>query len=291
MLGCPPSPYREVEVDLSEANSDGPATRHAEAASTLRFSVAAMQSPRDTYAAYSKLFSRVGLLLGAHVEFVQRRTYREVNDLLLDGTLDAALLCTGGYFELEGRAPVRVEPIAVPVVDGKTTYHSFIIVPADSPATGIEDLRGKRFAFTDELSFSGRAYAVHLLRRTNEAPARFFGDTIFTHSHDRSVEAVASGIVDGAAVDNLIYESIATRHPEVGAKIRVIHRSPPFGMLPLIASPTLPETMRARLRRAILTLDRDAEAAAALRIVGIERFVVPEPGLFESARVVMEDAL
>lgn len=63
----------------------------------VRFSVAAMQSPQDTFAAYSRLLERLEPKLEVDIEFVQRRTYQEVNELLAAGQLDAALVCTGGY--------------------------------------------------------------------------------------------------------------------------------------------------------------------------------------------------
>ena len=116
---CPATPYPEVAVDLagSRVVETTPATPRAE---VLRFSVASMQSPQDTYAAYSQLLERVGQRLGVHVELVQRRTYQEVNDLLESGHIDAALVCTGGYLELDRRAPGKVEVLAVPMIDAPT---------------------------------------------------------------------------------------------------------------------------------------------------------------------------
>lgn len=289
-LGCKASPYREVEIDSAAAN--GERLFPAADPQRLRFSIAAMMAPRNTYAAYSRLFSRVSELLGIPIEIVQRRTYREVNDLLLDGHLDAGLLCTGGYLDLRSRVcatPAGVEVLAVPVINGKTTYQSLIIVPATSPAAAFLDLRGKRFAFTDELSLSGHAYAVHLLRNAHEDPARFFGDSILTHSHDQSIEAVASGLVDGAVVDSLVYESMIAENPERATKTRIIDRSAPLGMTPVVAAPSLSPAMRARLREILLELDRDPSAAAALRVTHIERFVVPPPGLYDSAAALLEN--
>jgi len=286
--GCKATPYREVEVDLTAATSAGPSELKVEETRPLRFSVAAMQSPQNTYAAYSRLFSRVGQLLGVEVELVQRRTYGEVNDLLLDGHLDAALLCTGGYLNLRRRIPEGAEVLAVPVIGGKTTYESLVIVPAESAATTLKDLQGKRFAFTDELSLSGRAYVVHLLREMHEDRGQFFGESLFTHSHDQSIEAVAGGLVDGAVVDSLVYEHFRAQSPDHMLKTRIIERSPPLGMMPIVAAPSLSPVLRNRLREILLALDRDPAAAAALRVTHIERFVVPEPGLYDSAAALVE---
>jgi phosphonate transport system substrate-binding protein len=289
-ISCDASPFRAVDVDLAPRSEAGSGGSEAGKQRTLRFSVAAVESPRDTYSAYSQLFERLGNRLGLGIEFVQRRTYREVNDLLASGRLDAALVCTGGYLDLVRRSPGAVELIAVPVADGKSTYESVVIVPASSPALRVEDLEGRRFAFTDELSFSGRAYLVRHLRELGRDPDRFFASATYTRSHDRSIAAVARRLVDGAAVHSLVFAHMLERDPQLSRRVRVIHRSPPFGMMPIVASTRLPAAERDRLRRVLLDLARDPEGAAALEILRIDGFVSPEPGLFDSAALVADAA-
>jgi phosphonate transport system substrate-binding protein len=288
VLACTSKPYREVDLDAEVARS-APlvATEARIPAKDLRFSVAAMLSPRDTYTSYSSLFERMGQRLGIGVAFVQRRTYAEVNELLLSGGLDAALVCTGGYLELRARAPQQIEVLAVPVRDGKSTYQSLILVPASSGARSLGDLAGRRFAFTDELSFSGYAYAARLLRDMGEQPSHFFASAVFTHSHDRSINAVAQQLVDGAAVDSLVYEDLVRRDPALSETTRVIHRSPPFGTTPVVASVRLPPEERARIREVLLSLHHDPEAAAALKVLHIDRFEVPPPGHYDTAAAVV----
>ncbi len=288
LAGCPSTQFPEVPVEMLAPGAPSPPPRDQPATPVLRFSVAAMQSPRDTHAAYSHFFDRMGRMLGVEIRFIQRRTYAEVNDLLVDGQIDAALVCTGGYLDLRRRVGQEAEVLAVPVIGGRSTYQSLVIVPASSSASGLRDLAGKRFAFTDELSLSGYTYAAGLVRQLGSEPGTFFGSTLFTRSHDRSIEAVANGLVDGAAVDSLVYEALATKKGDPTSRTRVIHRSPPFGVMPIVASRRLPAETRERLRAVLLELHRDPEAAAALRTVRIERFTLPEPHLYDSAAAVAE---
>lgn len=288
LLACEATPFRVADVDIpseeaarTDEGARGPKRR-------LRFSVAAIQSPRDTFAAYSRLFERLGNRLGLEIEFVQRRTYREVNDLLASGRLDAALVCTGGWLDLRRHMPGAAELVAVPVVEGKTTYESVVIVPAGSAATRIEDLEGKRFAFTDELSFTGRAYLVRHLIDLGRDPVRFFESVTYTHSHDRSIAAVARRVVDGASVHSLVLAKMLERDPQLARRIRVIHRSPPFGIEPVVVSTRLPAQERERLRRVLIDLAHDPEGAAALEVLRIEGFVEPPASLYESAARVVE---
>jgi phosphonate transport system substrate-binding protein len=286
VLGCPSSSYPEVAVDLA-SSPPAPTSVQKPRTSVLRFSVAAMQSPQDTFAAYSRLFERLEAKLEVAIELVQRRTYQEINELLATGQLDAALVCTGGYVDLDRRSPGSVEVVAVPVVHGRTTYQSYVIVPAGSAAHDVAGLRGKRFAFTDDLSLSGFAYPSHLLRRMGADAGTFFGSVTFTHSHDRSVDAVAKGVVDGAAVDSLIYDELVRSSPEVRTATRVIHRSPPYGVAPVVVSTRLPPERRAAIRDALVQLHEDPEARAALGLVGFDRFAAPEPALYAGASALL----
>lgn len=280
------SPEIDIDSDGGVPTIFSPSARKPGEA--LRFSVAAMQSPRDTYAAYSRLFAHLSPILGADIEIVQRRTYREVNDLLIAGKVDVAFVCTGGYFDLLRRAPGVVEIIAVPVMGGTTTYQALIIVPATSPAARMEDLAGKRFAFADELSFTGHAYPTYLVRAAGLNPPRFFSAAFFTHSHDRSILAVASGVVDGAAVDSHILDGMVAHEPGLARQVRVLRRSPPFGIPPVVARTSLPDATRARIREALLGLDSEPEGLSQLRELHIERFSVPALDLYDAAAVVVE---
>lgn len=281
-LGCKSAPYREVAVDLTSPGASRSAPRPP-LANSLRFAIAAMESPADTYAGYSRLLAKVGMNLGVSLEIVQRRTYAEVDDLLLNGGLDVALVCTGGYLDLRKRAPDGFEVLVVPTIDGATTYTSLVIVPAGSDAQRLGDLFGRRFAFTDPLSFSGRTYMAQRLRASGSEPEKFFASTIYTHSHDRSIRAVANGLVDGAVVHSVIYDHLRERDGSLVGKIRVVERSPPFGMMPIVAPTSLPATERARIREQLLHLHEDAEARVAMSFLHIDRFVLPPAGLYDSA--------
>lgn len=287
LAGCPTSPYPEQKVDLTPRAPAATASQ-PEPPAKLRFSVAAMLSPQGSLAAYSELFALMGKRLGYEIEFVQRGSYREVNDLLVAGQVDAALVCTGGYLELARSAPGKIDLLAVPVVGGITTYNSYVLVPAASRARSLADLAGKRFAFTDELSLTGRAYAVYWVKRHGADPATFFGSVQMTRSHDRSVEAVAKGLVDGACVDSLIYEEMVKARPALAKAVRRIDTSPPFGSPPVVASTSIPAERRTAIREVLLGMGADEEGRRALKAIGFDGFAPVSPAHYAGARKVAE---
>lgn len=264
----------------------GGAAREVTDKAPLRIAVAAMISPEETLTVYQELMDYIAAKLGRPVEMKQRRTYQEVNDMLGTGKLDAAILCSGTY--VHARRQYGVELLAVPVIHGSPTYRSYIIVPQSSTAASLEELHRKRFAFTDPLSTSGYLYPVYYLVLRGRQPATFFAKTLFTYSHDNSIEAVAEGVVDGAAVDSLIYDYLQVTKPALVAQTRIIHRSPSFGAQPVGVPKNLDPATRRALRDLFLGLDQDPAGQGILRKLGVDRFIPGDDRLYDNIRKMLQ---
>ncbi|WP_459941966.1 substrate-binding domain-containing protein [Deferrisoma palaeochoriense] len=272
----------EPFVDLSarpaaEAPAEEPAREPA-----LRIALGSMITPKEGFRYYRELAEYLGGKLGRPVDLVDRGTYAETNELLKTGQVDAAFVCGRPY--VEAHDAFGVEILAVPVVDGKTVYHSYILVPRASPANTLADLRGKRFAFTDPLSNSGCLVPTYELAQRGETPETFFGEVVYTHAHDASIRAVARGLVDGAAVDSLIWHYLARREPDVAARCRVIWRSSPYGIPPVVVRRGAgPELVR-RVRDALLHAHEDPEGRRILSGMGVDRFVPGDDAAYDGIR-------
>jgi len=251
----------------------------------LRVAIAAVISPQGTAEGYAPLLEYLSQKLERPVERIQRRTYREINDLLRRGEVDLAFVCTSSY--LIGKDQFGLELLVAPQVDGQTTYRAKMLVRAASPYDQLEDLRGQVFAFTDPTSFTGRAYPVYLLQQMGETPQTFFSRTFFTYSHDVAIRAVVDGLADGASVDSLVLDFALKREPQLASQIRVIHTSEAFGMPPVVVSPNLRPPLKAELRDLLLNMHLDAQGQAALAALGYERFVLVSDDDYQSARDIL----
>jgi phosphonate transport system substrate-binding protein len=248
----------------------------------LRVAIAAMISPKETYVSYKDLMTYIGEKSGMAVELVQRETYQEINDLLEKDLLDAAFVCTGAY--IEGRADFGMEILAVPVTQGRTVYYSYTIVAKDSPIDSFEKLRGKSFAFTDPLSNTGKLSPTFRLARMGETPATFFKSTTYTYSHDKSIEGVARKVVDGAAVDSLIWDYMNRKNPEFTSKTKIIGKSDPYGIPPVVVSRAVSPELKAKLLELFLHAHEDPRGREILSGIMIEKFVVADDGIYDSVR-------
>ncbi|MBI5525649.1 MAG: PhnD/SsuA/transferrin family substrate-binding protein, partial [Deltaproteobacteria bacterium] len=237
--------------------------------------VAAMVSPAVTWESYEGILRYISDSLGKPYRLIQRRTYREINDLLLAGEIDLAFVCSGTYAALPEDAPVEL--IAVPVVNDRAVYHSVIIVRDKTPYKTFSDLRGARFAFSDELSNTGHIYPRWLLAEAGEEPASFFSGTIFTGSHDRSILAVYRHLADGTAVHELVYRAIVVPGSPYWGKLRIIDTSPDFATPPVVAPVAVPADVRARMRNVLLGMGASEEGRARLKPLGFDGFAPAEP--------------
>lgn len=248
----------------------------------LTVCVGAMITPQEGYGYYRDLLDYLEKRLKVTIHPLDPGNYTETNKLLQSGKADFAFVCGGPY--VSGHDEFELTLLVAPVVKGETVYYSYLIVPANSSARSLADLRGKTFAFTDPQSNSGKLVPTAMLAQLGETPDRFFRSTTFTYGHDRSIRAVADHLVDGAAVDSLIWEYAAKLHPELTAKTRIIARSAPYGIPPVVVAPHLDEGRRDQLRQALLSMHENAEGAKILKGMNIDRFALIDDSAYDSIR-------
>jgi len=184
---------------------------------SLKIAISAMISPKETFGFYKEILSYISQKISLPIQLIQRETYEEVNNLIKENDLHAAFVCTGAY--VTGHDDFGLELLVAPVAYGKSVYYSYIIVPKDSSAHTLDDLRGRKFAFTDPMSNTGKLSPTYMLAKMAEDENQFFSSFIFTYNHDKSIEAVAKKMVDGAAVDSLIWDYLISQtlalHPKL----------------------------------------------------------------------------
>ncbi len=269
-VGCRDAP-RPNKISLTSKAGESAQRPARPAQAAVRIAVAPLISHRENFRFYAPMMDYLAQKLDRPVEFLQRPTYSEINDLLRYDLADLAFVCTRAY--VLGQREFGMQFLVAPQVMGKVTYHSLLIVPADSEARSLEDLRGKRFAFSDPLSSSGWLYPTYLLALKGERPKTFFKSTIFTHGHDNTVHAVADGLVDGGVMHSLVYDRMAGRSPELVRRLRVIGKSPEWGNPPIVVNPRIDPSLRDSLLRLFLAMDQDPAAKRFLADLKIERFV------------------
>jgi phosphonate transport system substrate-binding protein len=249
----------------------------------LKIGLAAMISPKETLIYYNGLLGYVGQKLGRKVEMVQYRTYDEMDVALEKRELDFAFVCAGPY--TRDHEKFGAELLVAPQSHGKPFYHAYIIVPIDSSAKSLADLRGKSFAFTDPKSNTGKIVPTYMVGKEFETtPEKFFGSVKFTYSHDKSIEEVAKKGVDGASVDSLIYDYLAAKAPAHTKLTKIVAKSAPYGIPPVVTNKAADPALKAKIKEILLGMSSDEKGKAILDGIMVDKFIVPKDKDYDSVR-------
>lgn len=215
--------------------------------------------------------------LGGQVELEQRRTYKEVTEMLLDDALDAAWLCGFPYLQHKDELSV----VGVPVWNGRPLYQSYLIVAPDDPATGLSDLEGGVHAFSDPDSNSGFLVTASDLAAKGLRPGTFFRRTFFNYGHRNVVRAVASGLARSGSVDGYVWQVLAEMEPELTSRTKVIYKSEWLGFPPVcVRTDRMQEGDIRAFAHAVLSFDQTANGRDALRLLQLDGMVAAAPDLF-----------
>jgi len=219
--------------------------------------------------AYQFVASRVGDALRQPVRLVTGESL----DQLRCGEVDFAFMCGLPYVRLRREADPPVTLVAAPVLDGaryegRPIYFSDVIVPADSPVTEFEELRGRSWACNGFDSHSGALVVLHHLLQIGENGS-FFGRVEVSGSHQHSIRRVAAGEVDGSAIDSQVLAVELRNNPELADRVRVVASLGPSTNMPLVACATTSEWLYRQVCEVVRCLGTDQRDAEGL-----------EPGLF-----------
>lgn len=201
-------------------------------------------------------------------------------DLTVPADYDAAWLApdlllgqTCGY-PLTHALSGRVRYVGTPVYETDGTdgpyYRSAIVVRADDAAGEIEDLRGRRVAYNYATSQSGYNALRDVIAPLSRG-GRFFGATVETGSHAKSLAAVITDKADIAAIDPV---TLALAPAETRSKIKVIGWTDAAPGLPFITAVDSSDDEVNTLRASISSALHATSTRAARDYLKLVDFVV-----------------
>lgn len=269
-----------AHIDFSDQTAGQALSSGTDTIPVLRVAIAAVISPKESFVYYRELFDFMSDRLDMKIEFKQRMSYEEVNNLLDQNLVDIAFICTGAYID----GSDGFDLLVTPVTKNQPYYHAYVIANENTGIENFEDIRDHSFAFTDPLSFTGKTYAIKRLRDHGSEPDSFFSSLIYTMSHDVSIQMVSRNLVDAASVSGLIFDYLAINQPDMTMNINIVERSEVFGMPPVVSSLLLPVETRDRLRKLFTQMHEDAMGQEILGKLQIDRFIIAEDTLYSSAR-------
>ena len=271
--GLPPPPLAPVDVVAPPVTP----TR------SLRLGHPPTLSVKGSQEEYKPLAEYLSQSLQHNVFVVVPGTYEEVVDMLVDGKLDFALLTPLLYVQAKKRLPT-LKLLASLMGEGAAQYRGYIVTAATSPIHGIRDLKGKRFAFVDKASASGYLFPLATLKENGVDPAHDLKDVVYAGTHHNVVDWVLSGRVDAGAISSTSFMHF--RAEAISSRLFIIAKTDWIPFDAFVAHPSLPDSLVAAVRTALLSLDsRSAEGRAVLTGVTTNNgFVEGKDAAYDSVR-------
>lgn len=188
-------------------------------------------------------------------------------EALRGNTADVAFLSSRPALKAEQLAGARLYLAEVrPTYSGRYTYNSIFVVPKDSSLktlgtskATLEQLRGKRMAFTSPTSGSGFIFPVGELVKQKLVPNRdrldaFFSQVVYGGDYSKALKAVVQGQADAGAVSEYAFNAPYITDAEK-SQLRVLYKIPGVPAHGVAIDDDVPTATRERLVNAMLKLN------------------------------------
>jgi phosphonate transport system substrate-binding protein len=220
---------------------------------TLRVSAIPDEAPTELQRKFKPLGDHLKKETGLEVQFTPVTDYAAVVEGLASRKIDLAWL--GGFTFVQ--AQLRTQGQAVPIVQRAEDerFTSRFIVPQDSPAKTVADLKGRTFAFGAPSSTSGSLMPRYFLLQSGIVPERDFKTVAYSGAHDATVAFVASGRAEGGVLNASVWDKLVEAANPNAAKVRVLATTPPYYDYNWTVRPGLDPALTKKLADAFLKLD------------------------------------
>lgn len=254
---------------------------------TLHFAILSNVSVKETYRTHYHFIQALETQLNTKIEIIQKNTYGEILDIFESGEVDIGFVC--GYLAVLGSEKGLMEKIATPIVNGNTQYTSYIITKSDRNINTIDELKGKKFAFSDPYSFAGFMVPKYLIEQKGYDFDQFFEKTYFTYSHDHSISSVVNGLVDGAVIYSTTYEKLRRENNPLIKQIKVIEKGAYVGNHPIVVNPKLNSSTKNKIKNTLLTMQTNKDGRDALAQLNYDKFIEVNESLYSSILAVLKE--
>ena len=221
--------------------------------SVLRVSAIPDEAPTELQRKFKPLGDYLKKETGLDVQFTPVTDYAAVVEGLASNKIDLAWL--GGFTFVQAR--LRTDGKAVPIVQRAEdeVFTSKFIVPTDSTAKSLADLKGKTFAFGAPSSTSGSLMPRFFLLKANIDPEKDFKTVAFSGAHDATVAFVAAGRAEAGVLNASVWDKLVEANNPNAAKVRVLATTPTYYDYNWTVRPGLDAAVTKKLTDAFLALN------------------------------------
>ena len=225
----------------------------ATAQGVLKVSAIPDEAPTELQRKFKPLGDYLETEIGMKVAFTPVTDYAAVVESLATRKLDMAWL--GGFTFVQTK--LRTNGTAIPIAQRAEDeiFTSRYIVPADSTAKTLADLKGKSFAFGSPSSTSGHLMPRYFLLQAGINPEKDFKNIAFSGAHDATVAFVAGGKAEAGVLNASVWDKLVETKNANAHKVRVLATTPPYYDYNWTVRGDLDPALVKKLSAALLKLD------------------------------------
>ena len=222
---------------------------------------------------FKPLMAYLSRKTGVKVKITILSRYGNIIDSFVSEKMDGAFF--GSFTGALAIEKLGVEPIARPVnLDGSSTYHGYLFVRRDSGIKGVKEMKGKKMVFVEKATTAGFIFPVAYLKQKGVYDfKKYFSEYYFAGSHDAAIHAVLDKKADVGAAKHSIYDRLRKVEPRVEKELVVLADSAKVPSNGLCVRKGLDKNLAARLKNALLNIDKDPEGKPVLESFGAIKFI------------------
>lgn len=255
-------------------------------ADDIVFGVNPFTIPQIIRETYVPILENIAQKIGLRARVIIVSDYDALGRAMFDRIVDVGWFSPFAY--VSAKRMGELIPLVTPIVNHSASYTGLIIAAKEKAYTNIDALKGKKFAFVDRKSASGYIYPRALLVQQGKNAETFLGETVFLGSHNRVIEGVLEGIVDGGATYSEAIETARSKGYPV-ERLAILAQTEAIPKDAIVCRPGISPELSERLRQSFLdTTDKDKHCAALLAKAGINGFTIARDQAYDVVRKVAQ---
>lgn len=166
---------------------------------------------------------------------------------------------------------------------GLPGYNSIIITKKSSGLKTLEDLKGKKWAFTSSHSTSGTLVPTVMFSKKGIDPQKYFSKVVYSGGHEASVLALIAGKIDAVSTGTIPFSRGVGRLWE-REDFNVVWTSELIPGAPIAVRKDLPNSLKMALKGAFLSYN-DPEGLKRLKNKG---YIKADDAMYNPIRELIE---
>lgn len=230
---------------------------------------------------FAPLAKYLGKLLDRAVVVRVGRDYDEHVDAIGANAVDIAFMGPAPYVLMVARHEKK--PLLARIeVDGKPVLGGVIIARTGTSLRGLDDLKGRRFAFGDRDSTMSSLVPQYMLQEAS-VPLAALAAYEYLGGHKNVALGVVSGDYDAGAVKQEVFDELAPRG------LRVLAAMPTVSEHLFVTRSDLPAPQVEKLRQGLLNIKTDPDGKTIMQSInkGMTNMVPVNDADYQSLRAMM----